>query len=228
MSELFLTLTTWFFTARWAADSRITRRLAWALRVVSFVGSVVAVVFPRLWLPSPAMLLTSGSDGVRVVLAMLVLVLAPLLGMLFLAARFHSYRLPRLARQALWVVVVGALGGLMFVLSSVFGFGLVGAIGVGVYVLGAGWGFGLLHRMARSLTVLRQEWLLDVTVLPRVEWTLYALLRDGRVELVGPLGEVSWFDNEASARSWLTQQGFQLRGHTELLGTGATGHASSG
>ena len=66
----------------------------------------------------------------------------------------------------------------------------------------------MMLRLRRTLKVEHQEWWLDLEARPRVEWTSYALVGDGRVELVGPDAKVLWYDNYNDANAWLTKRGF--------------------
>ncbi|HEY6727902.1 MAG TPA: hypothetical protein VI197_28030 [Polyangiaceae bacterium] len=80
--------------------------------------------------------------------------------------------------------------------------------GFSLYVALWFWGLALMLRLRRVLRIDAHEWWLDVRALPRVEWTSYARLGDGRVELVSAEGEACWFDNYADAIFWLDRAGF--------------------
>lgn len=199
--EVLLVLGTWLFTLRCEADSLATRGLGWGLRILATLDSGLAIAI--------AFGMTSWAQ-VGPLRELLSLVCAPAVALLFLAARLHSYGLPQLARRILTVIALGAgsalfaaIGGMISVYLAIL---LVVTCFV-FYLCGWLWGFALMLRMRSMLLVRGQEWWLDVEALPRVEWTSYARLGDGRVEVAGPRGGACWFDGYADAMFWLTKNG---------------------
>lgn len=198
-AELLLMVGTWLFTLRCEPDNRIARALGWVLRLLATVDSALVI--------SNALRLTS-LEQLHLQLAMMIV---PAAGLLFIAARLHSFGLPKLAEKLVramaacaasvclamagkWVTVY--LG----VLFTVTAFSLYLALWI--------WGCALMVGMRRMLKIEAHEWWLDVEALPRVEWVSYARLGDGRVELVGARGGTCWFDNYADAIFWLDRAGF--------------------
>jgi len=201
--DLILLFGIWLFTSRCDADSGVARTLAWALRLVAIAESMMTIArgidIPPL----------RAADELYTLLVVSAL---PAVGILFLAARLHSFGLSKVARRVLWVFASWVLGWLVVLLGLgpipyelVLPYLLVALL---LYLGAWIWVFLVMLRLRRTLTVELQEWWLDLEARPRVEWTSYALLGDRRVELVGPDGKVSWFDNHSDASSWLTKRGF--------------------
>lgn len=200
--EAVLVVGTWLFTSRCDGDGSLTRKLAWALRVLSIVEAVSMVA--RLF-ETPV-----SSDASRYSYPLFAMLVVPAAGMLFLAARLHGFGLSRTARRVWWVLSSWVLGWLLVPLAwRVWELvTLYFYVGLPLYLCSWIWAFFVMLRLRRTLKVELQEWWLDLEARPRVEWTSYALLGDLRVELVGPDGEASFFANHADASFWLTQRGF--------------------
>lgn len=198
-AELFLVLGTWLFTLRCEADNRAARGLGWLLRILAAADSGIVI--------GNSLQLTS-LESLHLQLGMTIV---PVAGLLFMAARVHSFGLPELAKKLITAmaicfgsVLLAMAGSLINVYLSV----LFMITAVSLYVALWFWGVGLLVRMRRMLRIDAHEWWLDVEALPQVEWTSYARLGDGRVELIGAGGGTCWFDSYAEAIFWLDRAGF--------------------
>lgn len=220
MAELALVLGTWLFTLRCEADSRATRGLAWGLRILATLDSGLAIAI--------AFGVTSWAQ-IGPLRELLSLVGAPAVALLFLAARLHSYGLPQLARRIVTVIAMSAGSALFAAIGGVFSVYVAILMVVTCFVFylcGWLWGFALMLRMRSILLVRGQEWWLDVEALPCVEWTSYARLGDGRVEIAGPRGGACWFDGYADAMFWLTKNG--LCSQEQALARGLVARAPMG
>lgn len=220
VAELLLVLGTWLVTLRCEADSPATRGLSWGLRIVATIdsGLAIAIAFGATsWAQiGPLRELSS-------------LVCAPAVALLFLAARLHSYGLPQLARRIVTVIAMGAGSALFALIGGAFSVYLAILLVVTsfvFYLCGWLWGFALMLRMRKLLLVRGQEWWLDTEALPRVEWTSYARLGDGRVEIAGPRGGACWFDGYADAMFWLNKNG--LCSQEQALAQGLVARAPMG
>lgn len=198
-AEVFLVVGTWLFTLRCEQDNRAAWSFGWALRIVASIDSAIVI--------SNALRFTSFEE-LHLQLSM---GLAPPVALLFLAARLHSFGLPKLTKKLVTVMAacVGSVlfamaGGLITVYLSV----LFMVTAFSLYLSLWFWGCALMLRMRRILWVDAHEWWLDVEALPRVEWTSYARLGDGRIELASAAGKTRWFDSSAAAISWLDGSGF--------------------
>jgi hypothetical protein len=199
--ELLLVVGTWLFTLRCEADSRATRGLGWGLRLSATLDSGLAIAI--------TLGVTSWIE-VGPLRELLSLVCAPAVALLFLAARLHSFGLPQLAKRIVTVIAMCAGSALLALVGGAFSayLGVLLVVTCFVfYLCGWLWGFALMLRMRNILLVRGQEWWLDVEALPRVEWTSYARLGDGRVEIAGPRGGACWFDGYADAMFWLNKNG---------------------
>jgi len=198
-AELFLVLGTWLFTVRCHADTRMARSLGWALRILATLDSGLAI--------------TNSLDVTawHKAHALLVIVILPVVALLYVAARLHSFGLPKLTRKLVTMVAVCIGSGLLAIasgnLSAILALPFAATCFVS-YLCHWLWGFALMVGLRRTLSVEAHEWWLDVAALPRVEWTSYARLRDGRIELVSAGGGTCWFDNYADAIFWLSKRGF--------------------
>lgn len=134
-----------------------------------------------------------------------------LVGLLFLAARLDSFGLPKLAKKLVTIMAICAGSVLCAIAGSLVNVHLAVLFMITSFSLYLAlwiWGAALMLRLRRSLRVDAYEWWLDVEALPRVEWTWYARLGDGRVELVDAGGGTRWFENYADATFWLGRAGF--------------------
>ncbi|HEY6727903.1 MAG TPA: hypothetical protein VI197_28035 [Polyangiaceae bacterium] len=218
--ELLLVAGTWLFTLRCEADSPATRGLAWGLRLLATLDSGLAIAIT---------LGTTSWTQIGPLRELLSLVSAPAVALLFLAARLHSYGLPQLARRILTVIALCSASALFAVIGSALSAYLAILLVVTCFVFylcGWLWGFALMLRMRNILLVRGQEWWLDVEALPRVEWTSYARLGDGRVEIAGPRGGACWFDGYADAMFWLHKNG--LCSQDQALAQGLVARAPMG
>ena len=200
--EALLVVGTWLFTLRCPADNRAARTLAAALRIVATIDGGLAIASsldPTEW---------GAAESLHV---LFVLVVTPAVGLLYVAARLHSFGLPQQARKlvTLMALIPGSLlltfivGILYLPLTIIFVIP-----GAAAYFFSLLWGFALMFGVRRILRVELQEWWLDTGALPRVEWTSYSHLGDGRIELVGVRGGACWFDDYSAAMFWLRQSGF--------------------
>lgn len=199
VAEMLLVLGTWLFTLRCHADNRTTRALGWGLRILATLDSGLAITN------------SLGISSWHEAHALLAIAVLPVVALLYVATRLHDFGVPKLTRRivtliATWLgsvvltIVTAELAGylaLVFVATALMSY-------LGLWL----WGFALMLGIRRTLSVEAHEWWLDVEALPRVEWTSYARLGDGRIELVAPDGGVSWFDNYADAIFWLDKLGF--------------------
>jgi len=197
--EGLLVVGTWLFTLRCAADNRAARALGWLLRILATADSALVI--------GNALKFTS-SDSLHWRLCMVVV---PVAGLLFVAARLHGFGLPKPSKQLLTVMAVcvgGIFGAMAGSLVTVYLSVLLMVMSFSLYVALWFCGFAWMLRVRRTLRIDVHEWWLDVEALPRVEWTSYARLGDGRVELVGAEGQTRWFDSYSDAIFWLDQAGF--------------------
>ena len=105
-AELLLVVGTWLFTLRCAPDNRVTRRLGWLLRVLATFDSGLVI-----------------ADSLRFTAlaslhVQLVLFVLPAVALLFVAARFHSFGLPKLTKKLLTVIAVCAGSVLLAIAGS--------------------------------------------------------------------------------------------------------------
>ncbi|HEU5072922.1 MAG TPA: hypothetical protein VFU02_02090 [Polyangiaceae bacterium] len=198
-AEVFLVVGTWLFTLRCQQDNRAARGFGWALRIVASIDSAIVI--------SNALRFTSFEE-LHLQLSMGV---APTIALLFLAARLHSFGLPHVTRK-LVTVMAACLGSVLFAMAgalvTVYLSVLFMITAFSLYLSLWFWGCALMVQMWRISWVEAHEWWLDVEALPRVEWTSYARLGDGRIELASAAGKTRWFDSSADAISWLDRAGF--------------------
>lgn len=197
--EALLVVGTWLFTLRCDADNRTARALGWVLRLFASIDSGLAM--------TNSLGLTSWNEFH----ACLAIFILPTVALAFIAARLHSFGLPQLTRRIV-ALVATCMG------SALLGFAtarlaehlaiVFAILAFTAYLAVWLWGFALMLQLRRSLWVDAHEWWLDVEALPRVEWTSYARLRDGRIEVAGARAGTSWFDNYAGAIFWLSNSGF--------------------
>lgn len=200
--EALLVVGTWLFTLRCAADNRAARTLGGALRIVATIDGVLAI---------SGLLDLSSWDATEGLHVFFVMVITPAVGLLFLAARLHSFGLPQQARRLVTLMGVGLGSVLLTFVAYVVWLPLTiicVIVGAAMYFFSLLWGFVLMFGTRRMLRVELQEWWLDVGALPRVEWTSYSHLGDGRIEIVGASGGVCWFDDYSAAIFWLRRSGF--------------------
>jgi len=200
--EGLLVVGTWLFTLRCDADNRAARTLGGALRVVATIDGGLAI--------AGALDLNSWS-ALESLHVFFVLLVAPVVGLCYLAARLHSFGLPQLARKLVTLMAVG-FGSVLLTFAAYLVWLPLTIIfvitGAATYFISLLWGFALMFRVRRMLRVELQEWWLDLGALPRVEWTSYSHLGDGRIELIGASGGACWFDDYSAAVFWLTKSGF--------------------
>lgn len=197
--EALLVAGTWLFTLRCAADNRAACALGWLLRILATVDSAIVI--------GNTLPVTSLKD-LHLQLSSTVVLGA---GLLFVAARLHAFGLPKPSKQLVTVMAVcvgGIFGAMAGSLVTVYLSVLLVVTSFSLYVALWFWGFALMLRVRRILWIDAHEWWLNVEALPRVEWTSYARLRDGRVEIVGADAGTRWFDNSYDAIFWLDQAGF--------------------
>lgn len=213
--DLVIVVATYLFTLRLDTDTRLVRALGWLLRVFVLLD-VAAMVSDALGVDF--------SMAVRGVLGALVL---PLSGMLFCSERLRSLGVVRLRRQgrkvAAAVVVVLLTCAAATYITAWVGVLLVPVFALTYFVLLA-YSYWLLVRTRRALAVVLCEWWLDVAQLPRVVWVNYALLGDGRVELLGPERPTRWFENYAAAVFWLSEHEYLPEDTAVKRGLATTRH----
>lgn len=199
--EALLVVGTWLFTLRCDADNRAARTLGGALRVVATIDGALAI--------SGFLDLTSwGAEESHFFFALLV---TPAVGLLYLAARLHSFGVSQQARKLITLMGVG-VGSILLTFAALLVYMpltvIFAIVSAAMYCFSLIWGYALMFGVRRVLRVEVQEWWLDVGALPSVQWISYAHLGDGRIELVGATGGTCWFDDYSAAMFWLKESGF--------------------
>lgn len=200
--EALLVVGTWLFTLRCPADNRAARSLGGALRIVATIDGVLAIA------SSLEVVSVDATEGAHV---FFVLVVTPAVGLLYLAARLHSFGMPQQARKLITLMGVGLGSVLLTFVAYLVWLPLTVIfviVGASMYFFSLLWGYALMFGVRRMLKVELQEWWLDVGALPSVQWMSYSHLGDGRIELVGASGGTCWFDDYAAAMFWLNESGF--------------------